>query len=168
MARKSNPNKRPIPNKVRVRMYRQRKKLKSIFREREHQMDTINQNVIAQANPSNENVEPTLRIEIRDWASVHKLSKRSIDDLLAILVSSGIDSIPKNHRTLQRTPTDIKINKVAGGSLWINGLEKCLQRIFSTLDRSISISLNFNIDGLPLYKSLTINFYPILAAINGK
>lgn len=170
MARKRNHHKRPIPNKIRVRMHRERKKLKNSIRQRESQiLNRIAQVHVAQvADPLNEDVESTLKTKIRDWANEYRISKRAIDDLLAILVSSGIKSVPKNHRTLQETPTNIVIqNNVGGGCYWFNGLGKCLNQIFCNLDRDITISLNFNIDGLPLYKSSAITFYPILAAING-
>lgn len=172
MARKRNRHIKPISNKVRVRMHRERVRLRNLFSEREEQaflnshnivQDEVNQN----EHSSDENIESTLTNKIRDWACVFRISKRAIDSLLAILISSGHDSLPKNHRTLQGTPTNIEINNVGGGQYWYNGLEKCLKRIFSKLDKNINISLNFNIDGLPLYKSSAITFYPILAAIHG-
>lgn len=171
MGRKANLNKRPISNKDRVRMHRRRKKLKAKFREREqlYADDSVETDgsINAQVHPLQENVESTLKIKLRDWATTHRVSKRAIDDLLGILISCGIESVPKNHRTLQSTPTNIRIDDVAGGRFWFNGLEKCLRQIFVNIDRDIEISLSFNIDGLPLYKSSTITFWPILAAIHG-
>lgn len=174
MGRKRNPHKNPISNKNRVRMHRQRNRIKRALRERESLL-----NVEQTPNPQNENTrvenennaESKLKTDLRDWASKHRISKHAIDDLLAILNSKrsfAIECLPKNHRTLQKTQTNIEIKEnVAGGCYWHNGLEKCLMQIFSNLDRDIKISLNFNIDGLPLYKSSTIEFYPILAAIHG-
>lgn len=172
MGRKKNPQKPPISNKIRARMHRQRKNLKNSFRKREQQVLLNNNGHIHIAQPENslsenESVESPIKTRIRDWANMHRVSKRALDDLLAILVASGIDSVPKNHRTLQKTPTNIEIINVGGGHFWFNGLKKCIGQIFSNLDRDIKISLNFNIDGLPLYKSSTITFYPILAAIHG-
>lgn len=172
MGRKKNPQKPPISNKIRARMHRQRKNLKNSFRKREQQVLLNNNGHIHIAQPENslsenESVESPIKTRIRDWANMHRVSKRALDDLLAILVASGIDSVPKNHRTLQKTPTNIEIINVGGGHFCFNGLKKCIGQIFSNLDRDIKISLNFNIDGLPLYKSSTITFYPILAAIHG-
>lgn len=171
MGRKINPHKKPIPNIIRVRMHRQRKKLKRTIRQIENNVfwNNVDQiNVIQTENPLNENSESALKIKIRDWANKHRISKCAIDDLLSVLISCGIDSVPRNHRTLQRTPTNIVINDVGGGQFWYNGLGKCIEHIFCNLDRDIRISLNFNIDGLPLYKSSSITFYPILATIHGK
>lgn len=146
-------------------MFRQRKKLKSareVFFINSVQTDNIQTQTT-----TNDNIELNFNAKIRDWANKHRISKRSLDDLLAILAASGIDSLPKNHRTLQKTPKNTVISVVGGGHFWYNGLEKCLKQIFTNLDKDIVLSLNFNIDGLPLYKSSTITFYPILAAIHG-
>lgn len=168
MGRKYKSNKRPISNKIRQRMFRQRKKLKSTLLERESFfINSVQIDNIQTQTTTNDNIELNFETKIRDWANMYRISKRSLDDLLAILAASGIDSLPKNHRTLQKTPKNTVIIDVGGGHLWYNGLEKCLKQIFINLDRNIALNLNFNIDGLPLYKSSTINFYPILAAIHG-
>lgn len=170
MGRKSNPHKTPISGKIRARMCRQRKKLKLSIRQKEQRVFSNNVaqiDVVQAENPLNGNIESHFKTKIRDWANMHRISKRAIDDLLCVLISSGIDSVPKNHRTLQKTPTNIVITDVSGGQFWYNGLGKCIAQIFYNLDRDIRISLNFNIDGLPLYKSSSITFYPILASIHG-
>lgn len=168
MGRKANPHKKPVSNKVRARMCRQRKKLKSSNRRIEQQicLNMATQSVCFQ-DENNLNRNSDLKIKIRDWANVHRISKRAIDDLLSALISSGIDSVPRNHRTLQQTPTNVIISDVSGGKYWYNGLAKSIKQIFSSLDKNIRISLNFNVDGLPLYKSSPIAFYPILANIHG-
>lgn len=165
MTRKSKFKKVPISNKIRLRMYRQRKKWRNLIRLRE-QESIINQKVQSD-NAQNENEnESNLITKLRDWSNSHRIAKRAITDLLNILISVGID-VPKNYRTLQKTPTNVIINDVSGGKYWYNGLEKCLKQIFNDLDKDIKISLNFNIDGLPLYRSSAITFYPILASIHG-
>lgn len=139
MGRKANSHKKPISNKIRVRMHRQRKKLKLSIRQNEQQIFLNNvghsSDDIQTESPLNENGEWTLKIKIRDWANKHRISKCAIDDLLSTLISCGIDSVPKNHRTLQQTPTNIVINDVSGGQFWYNGLGKCIEQIFHNLDR---------------------------------
>lgn len=170
MGRKANPHKKPISNKNRVRMHRQLKKMRLEIRQSEQQVflnNVTQSDVDPIENTLNDDGESDLKIKIRDWANMHRISKRAIDDLLGILISSGIDSVPRNHRALQQTPTNNVINDVSGGLYWYNGLGKCIEQIFCKLDRNIKISLNFNIDELPLYKSSSITFYPILATIHG-
>lgn len=48
---------------------------------------------------------------------------------------------------------------------WHNGLKFCLEKIFSEISYSISISLNLNMDGLPIFKSSKSEFWPILCNI---
>lgn len=158
--------KKPESVRNRVQMYRERKKL----------LNDQNQEVIEhflQINKENDsntttNNENYLKSELCVWANTHHISKRAINGLLSILNSNGLgNQIPKNYRTLQKTPIHVEINEIAGGKLWYNGLSNCLMKIFSTLPRDISISLNFNIDGLPLFNSSKISFWPILASVEG-
>lgn len=172
MARKHNRNKKTISNAVCIRMHRQRKKMK---RERQKLLDmqlfqNQIQNSIHNSSLSGESSissQPSLRNELRDWANSHRITKRALDGLLSILNSNGINSVPKNHRTLLNTPVNLEIINIAGGLLWYNGLEKSIKQIFSKIDCDVTISLNINVDGLPLYKSSSIQFWPILASING-
>lgn len=176
MARKRNAYRKPISNSDRVRMHRQRKHLKKERQQRlneelnesniEHNYSSSTNN--DQNDSSALNESGSLKFKLRDWANTYRIQKRAIDDLLAILKSNGIDSLPKNHRTLLQTPVNIEIQELAGGEFWYNGLEKCLVNIFFGLDHDITINLNFNVDGLPLYNSSKIAFWPILCSIHGK
>lgn len=66
-----------------------------------------------------------------------------------------------------RTPRNIHIVELSENErYWHQGLENCLRNALKQLDRPYSISLNINIDGLPVYKSSTKNFWPILCKIH--
>lgn len=167
-------NKLIISGRDRVRMFREREKIR---RQENERMSVLLQNYLIHTTQKKENEEelalrqsnkvPLFEENLRRWSCVNRISKRAVDGLLSILNSAGMKTLPKNHRTLQRTPTNIEINEVAGGKLWYNGLTKCLKNIFLTLDRDITIQLNFNIDGLPIFNSSKLCFYPILASIHG-
>lgn len=174
MARKSKRKvivKQPMSNALRVRMHRERKRMK-ISRQQSVNLrliqndthNTINNNDSAESSTAS---SPSLRTDLQDWANYHRISKRAVDGLLGILNSHGINSLPKNNRTLLKTPVNLEIIEIAGGELWYNGLEKSIKQIFLQIDRDVTISLNINIDGLPLYKSSKITFWPILASIFG-
>lgn len=166
--RKKNPNRDPVPTHLRVKMFRERQKKKkkqhqffnSVFNETKHS-NSSNQNDV-----SDNDVSESLQSKLRNWASDYNVEKNALDNLLKILNSMGLD-VPKNHRTLQKTPVNVEINQIAGGEFWYHGLKNSLIKIFSTLDRDISISLNFNVDGLPIFKSSNLAFWPILATIHG-
>lgn len=146
-------------------MHRQKRKMKAV---RQSLFNDQIEKETSKDPPVDEIELPTLKTKLRDWANTYRISKRALDSLLSILNSSGITSVPKNHRTLLETPLNVGIKEISRGKYWHNGLEKCLRLIFSTLNCDISISLSFNIDGVPLYKSSKISFWPILASIFGK
>lgn len=165
MARKKNPKRKPIPNHIRVRMCRQKIKEKQQYFSRAVLDNSDDRSSLSDSFTSTQ--PSSLRWKLREWVVKKRVARTAVDALLAILVSFGINGLPKNHRTLLGTPVNIETNDVAGGELWYNGLQNCLTRIFSGLDKDISISLNFNIDGLPLFKSSKTSFWPILASIHG-
>lgn len=97
----NNRVKRSIPTNVRVRMHRQRKKLKD---ERQKLINTYFLEISRQSVQVDEVNEcafteqkSSLRFDLRCWANSHRISKRAIDDLLHILGSHGINSLPQNH-----------------------------------------------------------------------
>lgn len=49
-----------------------------------------------------------------------------------------------------------------GAWYWHQGLEFCLKSVLKHLKNPLTISININIDGLPIYKSSMKNFWPIL------
>lgn len=165
----------------RTRIYRQRKKLRQYqnnrideYFERINQRnvertDDIAQSEIEQCNtekvPASSNNVMQVKNQLRKWATEHRISKIAINDLLPILKSNGMSYLPLNYRTLQETPTNVDIPYVAGGKMWYNGLRNCVEKVYSTLSNDCTIYLKFNIDGLPLYKSSKISFWPILASI---
>lgn len=153
-----NKNKQPMSSAMRVRMHRERKKMK---KERQQFLTNSKSFSVEPSSP------PSLKTDIRDWANSFRISKQALDGLLCILNSNGIKSVPKNHRTLLNTPVNLEINDIAGGKLWYNGLEKSIKQIFSAIDCDWTISLNINVDGLPLYKSSKTSFWPILVSIHG-
>lgn len=173
MARKKG-NKLKLTVVERVRLHRQRKKL--LFHQNQRineQLELIEQkNQNAESSSSDESQSNSVKCtqietDLRTWANEHRISKRALNKLLSILQINGMSSLPKNYRNLQGTPVNVEISDAAGGHLWHNGLRNCLKNIFSTLSQNLIVILNFNIDGLPIYKSSKLTFWPILASIDG-
>ena len=50
------------------------------------------------------------------------------------------------------------------GQYWYNGLENSMRSFLKDINKSMTISLTFNMDGLPIYNSSKYQFWPILAA----
>ncbi|KFB35069.1 AGAP007639-PA-like protein [Anopheles sinensis] len=77
--------------------------------------------------------------------------------------------VPKPAKTLLETPgsPSTEIVDISGGRFWYNGIGKSLYSYFRFKKlRLDEISLNISIDGLPLYNSSNMQFWPILFNIN--
>lgn len=105
---------------------------------------------------------------IKRWALEHRIKKRALNSLLKILTSAGLSGLNVDSRTLLRTPRFIPIHHLAGGKFWHNGIQKCLELMYAKLNADTDVKLNINIDGLPLFKSSKIEFWPILGNVHGK
>lgn len=168
--------KHPISSSDRVRMHRKKKKLMD-KKQKELQEylanvrfnNTTNNDIPRREIPIAENIEEplSLRNKLKEWVNNFNISLRAVDGLLSILVESGINSLPKSHRTLLSTPTNNQIEDIAGGKFWYNGLAKSLRQIFRLMPQDLTVRLKINIDGLPLFNSSNLTFYPILASICG-
>uniref|UniRef100_X2B2T0 Uncharacterized protein n=1 Tax=Capitella teleta TaxID=283909 RepID=X2B2T0_CAPTE len=100
------------------------------------------------------------------WACANKLTRSAVQDLLVLLRGEGHDSLPKDCRTLLKTPRSIQVTVKCGGSYSYFGLESCLLLLLETnaswARDNNSIDLIVNIDGIPLFKSNNSQFWPIL------
>lgn len=109
----------------------------------------------------------SLSDQLKMWVLRYNLTQRAVTELLRILKSCGIKHLPIDARTLMKTPRVIHIQNTAGGKLYYNGVAKGLSAAFSKLNSNVSIQLNINADGLPLFKSSATEFWPLLAIIPG-
>lgn len=101
---------------------------------------------------------------LRKWANNYSIHQNALKPLLQNLNHYFSAQLPKDPRTLMFTPaqSSLQIIPLSGGLYWHQGLEYCLRVCFATLDKPISIAINFNVDGLPLYNSSRDQFWPIL------
>lgn len=103
---------------------------------------------------------------LRKWSCDNHIPQMALKSLLDLLNTNLALELPKDPRTLMGTPRALNIREMGeNGQYWHNGFEMCLKRIFSDIGTPLSISININIDGLPIYKSTTKNFWPILCNI---
>ena len=109
----------------------------------------------------------SLEDEISCWATEHRTSQTAVGGLLKIL-HKWFPHFPLDSRTLQHTVTDVVTKETAKGSYYHYGLERGIQDELCRLSAgngSDSVAVQFNIDGLPLYKSSSAQFWPILGAV---
>lgn len=114
----------------------------------------------------------TIRDQLAVWAMKFSVNHVSLNGLLKIL-SRHHPELPTDARALLKTKNKHKIDKMEDmqetgkGEFVYFGLEEGIKAnlteflIENNLD---SLELLFNIDGLPLWKSSTIQFWPILCA----
>jgi len=109
--------------------------------------------------------EVTLHEKLASWATRSKCGRSHIDELLGILKEEGLE-LPKDSRTLLKTPRQIHTEYKCGGQYVYFGIECSIVKILdgnsTFLESSNSVDLLVNIDGVPLFKSSNAQFWPII------
>lgn len=111
-----------------------------------------------------------LQSSLADWAIEFGISLIALTALLSILKIYH-SPLPKDGRTLLKTKTSYNITSVAGGLFHycgiLNSIQKFLDLIWSTLPDKHVFKLQLNFDGLPIFKSTSVQFWPILGLLQG-
>ena len=107
-----------------------------------------------------------LGMELSNWAMKSNVSHSSLGELLQILVKYH-PSLPKDPRTLLSTQKIIELKTIPGGFYYHFGIANGILMRSSHLKqlKHDSINLQINVDGLPLFKSSSEQFWPILGMI---
>ncbi|XP_065095780.1 uncharacterized protein LOC135717569 [Ochlerotatus camptorhynchus] len=106
---------------------------------------------------------------IRYWALKTNQSHESINLIMEIIRrKTNGKRLPRSARTLLKTSRQAssEIVEIAGGQYWYQSIKQCLSDFFRFTEQSLNISININIDGIPLFKSSKIQFWPILFNIS--
>ena len=104
---------------------------------------------------------------IASWAIKYNCTRDCTNDLLKILREKGHD-LPKDCRSLFNTPRIVKYKEKCGGSYLYLGIRSGVVRILDSISLKVNeISLDVNIDGLPLFKSSKLQLWPILGSFIG-
>lgn len=121
MAKVKKNNPKAIRNRERVNFHR---KWKTILRE---EFQTINRpnhqnqnaNVTSERDEGKKEEEKVdSREQLRRWALKYNVSKRAVSELLIILISLGMNWLPKDSRSLFATPRHIEMTNLTYGKLW--------------------------------------------------
>lgn len=118
---------------------------------------------------SMEIMSDNLVTDLQQWSAENSITLSSLSGLLRIL-NRDIPklNLKKDARTIMETPRHLHIasDPEMGGQYWNYGVEKALLNALSKQKIEIdAISLIVNIDGLPIYKSSSTEFWPILIKI---
>lgn len=110
----------------------------------------------------------SLADSISNWAVHFGISLVALTALLGILRMKHPE-LPKDGRTLLRTKTEYLILERAGGQYHyvgiLSSLTASLSTCIHTLADSFTLKLQINIDGLPLFKSSSLQLWPILGRL---
>ncbi len=108
----------------------------------------------------NETEVTSFEDELRQWALEYRLTHRALNGLLSILRKQG-HLLPADCRTLLATPRHNTTEPKCGGQYKYYGLEKGICRYLSQME-SNEVHLSVNVDGIPLFRSSGVQFWPIL------
>ena len=117
---------------------------------------------------SDENLAKLLAV----WATDFNVPQTAVTALLHLL-SSYHPGLPLTAKTLLQTVQNVEMVYFEDGSTYSHiGILKKLQQIFETISgdpcfSSDRLSIQVNVDGIPLYKSSNIQLWPILGILKG-
>lgn len=105
------------------------------------------------------------RKDLKMWAinNHHVKHHIALKDLFQIINTNIPNLLPRDPRTfLQTSKIKMWFKKVGTGEYWHQELRYCIQSAFADLNSDKTVSININIDGLPIYKSSKLEFWPII------
>ncbi|XP_065683811.1 uncharacterized protein LOC124813452 isoform X3 [Hydra vulgaris] len=109
--------------------------------------------------------------DLAQWAVEENISHKSLKSLLHILQPHH-SFLPLDPRTLLSTPRYVSYEKLNSGGIYHHfGIASCLQKLFKNeqsfvnLSGCSQLSMQCNIDGLPIFKSIGLQLWPILGLL---
>lgn len=111
-----------------------------------------------------ESCEHRMHKFLQRWAVQYNVPAQTLAPLFEQLNDVYRCRLPKDPRTLlgtrQKEPQPLI--EMSGGYDWHQGFETCVRHRFSRMQTPMAISININIDGIPIYKNGNSQFWPIL------
>lgn len=105
---------------------------------------------------------------LREWAIYEgSISKKKLDNLLHRL-NPVFPTLPKSYKTLLRTPKHLDVYVLSDGSkLWYKGIVRNLDAMLlhEYLGKYNNITIDINMDELPVTKSTRLKFWPVLGRL---
>uniref|UniRef100_A0A1Y1KSZ7 DUF4218 domain-containing protein n=1 Tax=Photinus pyralis TaxID=7054 RepID=A0A1Y1KSZ7_PHOPY len=113
--------------------------------------------------------EGTIKYDLQKWALECNVPHVTLSKLLVLLKKRGLD-VPLDARTLLKTPRSSQISVVEPGYYYHVGILANVSILFKQYDiilnEGFEIRIAINVDGLPLSKSSSSSFWPILGKID--
>lgn len=103
---------------------------------------------------------------LKSWTFKHRINRSALNDLLVFLKSDGYQQLPIDSRTLLKTPKTRDVINVEPGKYVHIGIQSGINGILHHLNHiPKEISLDINIDGVPISRSSSSSFWLILGKI---
>lgn len=103
------------------------------------------------------------------WAITHKINHSALSDLLKLLnnFDSSLD-LPKDSRSLLKTPRSTVVRQMSPGMYCHYGLKKSILKVLEMekISREV-VEIKINVDGCPIAKSSSMDLWPILGCVVG-
>ncbi|XP_031330642.1 uncharacterized protein LOC116161619 isoform X2 [Photinus pyralis] len=126
--------------------------------------DSSVSSVIYNYNTPQEN-ELDYTSKLRQWALEENISHKSLNKLLVLQREHNL-TVPKDARSLLRTPRTVAMKKLGSGQFYYFGIKNTLLQLIEhnnlSIRKSFIFEITVNFDGLPLSKSSNSSFWPIL------
>ncbi|RXN03277.1 hypothetical protein ROHU_013557 [Labeo rohita] len=122
------------------------------------------------SSSSGEEEDAHLESRLATWALEENITHSALNKLLGILKDHH-PSLPADARTLLRTSRSesVVVQEKAGGTYHYFGILKSMQTTLEaykcSLANGVCLELQANVDGLPIFKSSSTQFWPILGVI---
>ena len=110
--------------------------------------------------------DSSLADKLSEWSVEFNITLSAVNKLLKIL-KPHFSSLPHDARTLLKTPRQVAVQKCGNGEYVHCGLKNGLELVLRdcSLNDAHEIQLQFNVDGLPLFKSANTQLWPILCLV---
>ncbi|CAG7668768.1 unnamed protein product [Allacma fusca] len=98
------------------------------------------------------------------WSLKHKVTHSALNDLLTMLKKHEcFTNIPKDSRSLLKTPRQTVVEPVPPGEYVHFGLKNALQTLLENVkDPPVEMKIQLGIDGIPVHRSTNTQMWPIL------
>ena len=106
--------------------------------------------------------------DLAAFAVKWKLSRDACNELFSVLKTHGIKGLPTDCRCAKNSLRRVsEVRGMDGGSYYHFGVRSEVTRNLSllTLNAGEEIQLQFNVDGLPMYRSSPVDLWPILCRV---
>lgn len=113
-------------------------------------------------------VNPSLSQQLQNWVNENNITHTALRKLLSVLRPFVSEHIPKDPRTLLKTPKSTKVISMGSGIYTHIGVAYSVrQQLKAVPNKYIPkiIYLDYNVDGLPISKSTNSNVWPIQGII---